>query len=169
MTRAISCTAMQIFHPQGGGQPADIGTITGDEWRFAVEHVVTGKSGSIEHIGMFTTESIPKPGSVAQLSIDETTRRLHARLHSAGCASSLYLAPWHPKSIWKTPGISHKLTLLLNRRHLLDSALTNLKRTDLIPSKGYHFQAGPYVEVIANRNAQHEVLCFPVSFRQLSY
>ena len=32
--------------------------------------------------------------------------------------------------------------------HLLDIAMVRTGRTDLIASKGYHFQEGPYVEYI---------------------
>ena len=32
--------------------------------------------------------------------------------------------------------------------HLLDIAMNRAGRTDLKPSKGYHFQAGPYVEYV---------------------
>jgi Ser-tRNA(Ala) deacylase AlaX len=32
--------------------------------------------------------------------------------------------------------------------HLLDVAMNRAGRTDLKPGKGYHFEAGPYVEYI---------------------
>ena len=34
--------------------------------------------------------------------------------------------------------------------HLLDSAFSNMRMTELIPYKGYHFSDGPYVEYIGN-------------------
>ena len=34
--------------------------------------------------------------------------------------------------------------------HLLDIAMNRAGRKDLKPSKGYHFEAGPYVEYIGN-------------------
>ena len=37
--------------------------------------------------------------------------------------------------------------------HLLDIAMTKAGRTDLKPSKGYHFATGAYVEYIGNVEA----------------
>lgn len=34
--------------------------------------------------------------------------------------------------------------------HLLDIAMHRAQRPDLKPAKGYHFEAGPYVEYIGN-------------------
>jgi Ser-tRNA(Ala) deacylase AlaX len=78
----------QVFHPQGGGQPADTGTISGDGWGFAVEHVTVQKEdNSVEHHGRFVgggANSSGLVGTAVKLSVDDVSRRLHARLHSAG-------------------------------------------------------------------------------------
>eukprot|EP00038_Savillea_parva_P011285 m.196434 g.196434 ORF g.196434 m.196434 type:complete len:333 (-) comp19805_c0_seq1:12-1010(-) len=110
-----------VFHPQGGGQPSDVGTINGSGWHFDVTHVSSRREDNvIEHQGTLHAQSPLQPdalvGTTVSLVVDEASRRLHARLHSAG--------------------------------HLLDAALTNLGRTDLEPGKGYHFAEGPYVEYI---------------------
>lgn len=65
-----------LFHPQGGGQPADRGWIAG----LAVEGVVS-RGDSVAHI-----VSQPLPAGEVTIRIDPESRRLHARLHSAGHA-----------------------------------------------------------------------------------
>jgi Ser-tRNA(Ala) deacylase AlaX len=63
-----------IFHPQGGGQPCDIGRM-GD----AVVTKVTTKSGEVLH-----TVNQPVPLGPVILQVNAPLRFLHARLHSAG-------------------------------------------------------------------------------------
>ncbi|KAM0878335.1 hypothetical protein ACQ4PT_034953 [Festuca glaucescens] len=110
-----------IFHPQGGGQPADTGVIsaaTGAAWRFLVEDVRV-KEGVVFHYGRSEDAAGDgcKPeldkGQSVTLEIDAGRRSLNSRLHSAG--------------------------------HLLDSCMTNLG-LHLEPGKGYHFPDGPSVE-----------------------
>lgn len=84
-TQVISCTeqddgrfrvilAATLFHPQGGGQPSDRGTID----KVAMLHAVQ-EDGEIVH---FTEEPV-SPGPV-HLSVDAALRRLHTHYHSAG-------------------------------------------------------------------------------------
>ena len=63
-----------LFHPQGGGQPADAGWI--DE--IPVETVIA-RDDDVLHIVATPIE----PG-VVKLRVDASQRQLHARLHSAG-------------------------------------------------------------------------------------
>jgi Ser-tRNA(Ala) deacylase AlaX len=73
-----------IFHPQGGGQPADTGTISCSCSSFRVTFVQGGL-----HYGFFEVDaSIADflPGSQCILNISSEVRLLHARLHSAGHA-----------------------------------------------------------------------------------
>lgn len=65
------------FHPQGGGQKADIGTIAGE----AVTHVAHAPEG-VRHYLMGTTAL--QPGQTVDLVVDPSFRRLSARLHTAG-------------------------------------------------------------------------------------
>ncbi|XP_037410977.1 alanine--tRNA ligase-like isoform X2 [Triticum dicoccoides] len=106
-----------IFHPQGGGQPADTGFIVsaaGAGARFLVEDVRV-KDGVVLHYGRFEDAAGPElsQGQSVRLEIDAERRKLNSRLHSAG--------------------------------HLLDSCMTNLG-LHLEPGKGYHFPDGPSVE-----------------------
>ncbi|QKN83353.1 alanyl-tRNA editing protein [Scandinavium goeteborgense] len=63
-----------LFHPQGGGQPADCGWIAG----VAVESVVTRD----DHVVHILSQPL-LPGEVS-IEVDATARSLHSRLHSAG-------------------------------------------------------------------------------------
>ncbi|KAK3441064.1 hypothetical protein EUGRSUZ_B01310 [Eucalyptus grandis] len=109
-----------IFHPQGGGQPADTGFITvGDgEAKFAVEDV-RSRDGIVYHYGH--VENLVgdgvvefETGKAVHLHVDESRRKLNSRrLHSAG--------------------------------HLLDMCMKNVG-LGLEPGKGYHFPDGPFVE-----------------------
>ena len=62
-----------IFHPQGGGQPSDRGTVDTVELKKAL-HTPDG----IVHLLV-----APVQGTV-ELSLDSDLRKLHSRLHSAG-------------------------------------------------------------------------------------
>eukprot|EP00917_Polyrhabdina_sp_WS-2016_P008775 GHVP01019551.1.p1 GENE.GHVP01019551.1~~GHVP01019551.1.p1 ORF type:complete len:168 (-),score=22.20 GHVP01019551.1:124-627(-) len=73
-----------VFHPQGGGQPSDVGVIEGSDGQiFLVERVSIDKnSGCVIHSGK-SSESF-EVGSIVQLKVSAETRSLHTRLHSAG-------------------------------------------------------------------------------------
>ncbi len=66
--------AATLFHPQGGGQPADQGTI-GD----ANVHQLIQEEGELIHI----TDRAVALGRV-HIQIDAALRKLHTRYHSAG-------------------------------------------------------------------------------------
>ena len=108
-----------VMHPQGGGQPTDLGELRAGATLFKVDMVraVGGNLDSlIYHFGAF--EGAPfSAGDTVAVTIDEDHRKLCARLHSAG--------------------------------HLIDDAMKlcgdPLAQT-LKPTKGYHFADGPYVE-----------------------
>jgi Ser-tRNA(Ala) deacylase AlaX len=113
-----------IFHPQGGGQPTDVGIIQSPTGNFTVTKVEMRKEDNvILHLGTFANADTSgfTAGATVSLVVDEATRRLNARIHSAG--------------------------------HLLDAAMRNTGRTDLVPSKGYHFPSGPYVEYVGSVEA----------------
>lgn len=87
-----------LFHPQGGGQPADRGWIAD----LAVEGVVS-RGDSVAHI---VSQPLP-PGEVT-IRIDAESRRLHARLHSAGhvLAQAGEQSGWQPMKGHHWPGES---------------------------------------------------------------
>ncbi|KAL6193772.1 hypothetical protein ACLB2K_034856 [Fragaria x ananassa] len=111
-----------VFHPQGGGQPADTGFVgvAGSEVKFVVQDV-RSKDGVVYHYGLVENsgeewaEEFDK-GREVVLHVDESRRKLNSRIHSAG--------------------------------HLLDACMKNVGLGELKPSKGYHFPQGPYVEYI---------------------
>ena len=63
-----------LFHPQGGGQPADRGTIAG-----MVVEAVSVRGEEVVHI----LSGALAPGEV-EIQVDEDVRERHARWHSAG-------------------------------------------------------------------------------------
>ncbi|WP_368893759.1 alanyl-tRNA editing protein [Kluyvera ascorbata] len=77
-----------LFHPQGGGQPADAGWIDDEP----VE-TVQSRGDEVLHI-------VAKPLSVGavNLRVDAVLRQMHARLHSAGHLIGLAGTEygWHP-------------------------------------------------------------------------
>lgn len=116
-----------IFHPQGGGQPSDVGfmSVTSSEGHslFKVNFCCKNIEGHIEHVGAFQQSEVDESQReewsgdklCVSLDVDETKRRLHARIHSAG--------------------------------HALDAAMQRCNyASKMKPSKGYHFIDGPYVE-----------------------
>ena len=74
-----------VFHPQGGGQPADQGVITGPGGASFQVEMVKNVGTEVVHYGRFAEGSAAlAAGTAVALSVDEARRRLHARVHSAG-------------------------------------------------------------------------------------
>ena len=69
---AVVCDR-SVFHPQGGGQPSDIGLINDVSVRKVIH-----TPDAIIHLC-----EAPLEGEVS-MAVDDKTRRLHSRLHSAG-------------------------------------------------------------------------------------
>lgn len=72
------------FHPQGGGQPADTGTITSVDGgaAFEVSMVKKEPSGVVRHTG--SAQPGFSAGARVRCSVDESGRVKNARVHSAG-------------------------------------------------------------------------------------
>ncbi|KAL3829372.1 hypothetical protein ACJIZ3_018174 [Penstemon smallii] len=106
-----------VFHPQGGGQPSDTGSISNSHFNFIVQDV-RSKDKIVYHYGYFDKSNDGsldvKKGAQVFLNVDEARRKLNSRLHSAG--------------------------------HLLDICVRNVGWGHLEPTKGYHFADGPFVE-----------------------
>lgn len=77
-----------IFHPQGGGQPSDAGTISNNVLDFRVEMARTDAidPGQVLHFGRFINNSgqLFSEGNKAIQSIDVEKRELYSRYHTAG-------------------------------------------------------------------------------------
>ncbi|TVY15111.1 Alanyl-tRNA editing protein AlaX-L [Lachnellula arida] len=85
----VIVTDKTIFHPQGGGQPSDVGTINGQsDSSFAVQAVKMDavRDGQVLHFGRFTSSgtSLFKEGETVDEAIDVEKRLLYSRLHTAG-------------------------------------------------------------------------------------
>lgn len=86
----IITTQETIFHPQGGGQPSDTGSITSSS-NAAAKLTVTAvrmdavTAGQVLHLGRFASaDQIFSVGETATQAIDVEKRLLYSRLHTAG-------------------------------------------------------------------------------------
>ncbi|KAI0384046.1 ThrRS/AlaRS common domain-containing protein [Hypomontagnella monticulosa] len=84
----VVVTEQTIFHPQGGGQPSDVGVMKGaDGSNFDVSMVRVSavNDGEVLHFGKFADgSSIFKPGDSVTQAIDSEKRNLYSRYHTAG-------------------------------------------------------------------------------------
>ena len=71
-----------IFHPQGGGQPSDVGIIESANGSFTVKTCRIDANGNVCHFGEITKGTVSDDETVT-LKINHDVRLLHARLHSA--------------------------------------------------------------------------------------
>ncbi|KAJ7955088.1 alanine--tRNA ligase [Quillaja saponaria] len=115
----LDCT---IFHPQGGGQPADTGfiCISGLDLKFKVQDA-RSKDGLVFHYGFIVGaegefQSKFEKGNEVSLFVDESRRKLNSRLHSAG--------------------------------HLIDLCLPMIGLSHLEPGKGFHFPDGCVIDMM---------------------
>lgn len=122
------------MHPQGGGQPTDIGTIiplstdsdadgASPLYSATIDKVTIDRAtGIVTHAGSVAlkTDNIARskqnffpPNSKVHVSVNQPNRRLLSECHTAG--------------------------------HVVDAAMAKCEKL-LPPTKGYHFMDGPYVE-----------------------
>lgn len=101
----IIVTEKTIFHPQGGGQPSDVGTITraaagnnsGPVFDVLAVRMDAVHDGQVLHFGRFSSntptsssgaeqqeETLFAPGDEVTQAIDADKRLLYSRLHTAG-------------------------------------------------------------------------------------
>lgn len=133
--RGIVVLDRSVTHPQGGGQPADRGSLlwlgaSGAALEAPIVHVCKGPPGSslaggiLLHLGgeagRAVSERLPAQGARVLATVDAAWRAQCARLHSAG--------------------------------HLLDAAMRSLA-PHLEPGTGYHFPDRPSVQYSGKLNA----------------
>jgi Ser-tRNA(Ala) deacylase AlaX len=83
----VVITPQTVFHPQGGGQPSDTGTISTSNITFNVISVRMDSliNGQVLHYGRFATlGSIFKKGETVMQTIDSEKRLLYSKYHTAG-------------------------------------------------------------------------------------
>jgi Ser-tRNA(Ala) deacylase AlaX len=87
----VVVTDSTVFHPQGGGQPSDVGTMKSDDdaagSSFDVKMVRMSASaqGEVLHFGRFANpSSVFNIGAKVTQSIDTEKRLLYSRYHTAG-------------------------------------------------------------------------------------
>ena len=75
-----------VAYPAGGGQPSDTGRLVAGDNVFSIESVIAGKEdGVVRHVGAFEQGAAPfTVGAEVTVKVDQDTRVLHARVHSAG-------------------------------------------------------------------------------------
>lgn len=129
-------TTETIFHPQGGGQPTDVGTIssTDDTIKFDVTSArqdAIAKDFTVLHLGRYSTTSTREfqTSDAVQQTLDMDKRTLYSRLHTAG----------------------HVLGLAV--RHYLESL--NLA-SNIIDAKASHFPDMANVEFIGSIDGKHK-------------
>ncbi|KAF4225633.1 hypothetical protein CNMCM6457_008055 [Aspergillus fumigatiaffinis] len=80
-------TEQTIFHPQGGGQPSDEGTMTdasGVAFTVAAVRMDAVREGQVLHFGRFNQSTVFSEGDTVEQTIDADKRLLYSRLHTAG-------------------------------------------------------------------------------------
>lgn len=83
----VVVTEKTIFHPQGGGQPSDVGSMSSAAGLvFDVQAVRMDalQDGQVLHFGRFTSSPPFQPGESVEQAIDVDKRLLYSRLHTAG-------------------------------------------------------------------------------------
>ena len=73
-----------IFYPQGGGQPADTGVIQSENNTMSVSFVGFNDGEALHYLTEEPADFEALPGQSCQLSIDESRRLGHAKLHTGG-------------------------------------------------------------------------------------
>lgn len=92
-TDHVVVTEKTIFHPQGGGQPSDVGSMTGPAGSLAFDvqavRMDAVHDGQVLHLGRFTSDGggsggTFEVGDAVEQAIDVGKRLLYSRLHTAG-------------------------------------------------------------------------------------
>lgn len=84
----VVVTDSTVFHPQGGGQPSDVGIMeseTGARFEVQMVRMSVAKQGEAYHFGRFANlSSLFQSGQSVTQTIDTDKRLLYSRYHTAG-------------------------------------------------------------------------------------
>jgi Ser-tRNA(Ala) deacylase AlaX len=85
----VVITSQTIFHPQGGGQPSDVGSMqsaeSGAKFEVLSVRMNAVEEGQVLHFGRFTDPNRTfGKGECVEQNIDAEKRELYSRLHTAG-------------------------------------------------------------------------------------
>ena len=124
------------MHPQGGGQPTDIGIITNNKDCATVAKIdkvtIDRSTGIVTHSGTVVLTKTAKNNNN----------------NDAATAAAVYDNLFPPNSSVKVNVDAYNRTLLSECHtagHVVDAAMAKCNK-HLPPTKGYHFLDGPYVE-----------------------
>ena len=130
----IVTTSSTVFHPQGGGQPSDVGQIKSadDSVKFDVfsvrQDTLPASETQVLHLGKYASSQHFHAGDPAVQVIDADKRYLYSRLHTAG----------------------HVLGLAA-RHYLSEQGIT-----DITDGKASHFPGMSNVEFLGNIDGKHK-------------
>ena len=143
-----------VFHPQGGGQPADSGWIVASSG--AVFRVLTARSvdtplseGS-RTVALYGEWRPPlaageTPPDLSLGDADAAAKAFHASHTGTGSEDAPSFCAGEAVQCWVDAAGRVAAARLHSAGHLLDLAMRNLKQ-GLKPGRGYHFEDGPWVE-----------------------
>ncbi|KAI0023734.1 ThrRS/AlaRS common domain-containing protein [Xylariomycetidae sp. FL0641] len=84
----VVVTEQTVFHPQGGGQPSDVGTMKsagGANFDVSMVRMNAVIEGQVLHLGRFSDAlSVFQEGDIVTQEIDSDKRNLYSRYHTAG-------------------------------------------------------------------------------------
>ncbi|KFA79331.1 hypothetical protein S40288_03569 [Stachybotrys chartarum IBT 40288] len=84
----VVVTDATVFHPQGGGQPSDVGVMeaeSGPTFNVHMVRMAATKQDEVLHFGRFAdTSAVFQPGQIVTQTIDQEKRLLYSRYHTAG-------------------------------------------------------------------------------------
>ncbi|KAK7754954.1 hypothetical protein SLS62_003038 [Diatrype stigma] len=87
----VVVTEQTIFHPQGGGQPSDVGVMRGADgttaFNVSMVRMNALAQGEVLHFGRFSSDAAASPFKVGEAitqTIDSEKRELYSRYHTAG-------------------------------------------------------------------------------------
>jgi len=130
----IVTTSETIFHPQGGGQPTDIGQIKSQDTSITFDvlsvrqDTLPASETQVLHLGKYTSSSHFHAGDSVVQTIDAEKRNLYSRLHTAG----------------------HVIGLAA-RHYLAEQGIT-----DVVDGKASHFPGMANVEFIGLIDGKHK-------------